>query len=233
MEFKSLDHQLRSKWHLVARRNDDLAKEKMRKEYDTRMRARKCAISVGSSVLIKLNRTDKTTPAWDPVPYTVTHVKGSLVTAQRPNHTMTRNSSFFKLFRHIDDDDDDSKSTSASNASENAPTAEERALLDTQVETTADGQTAAATQGQNEALNVENSDKLVETAPGVSISGEGEETPPAPSDVFQPDMTKRRGRPSAAQAAANAQAKAQQERQRRDTNPPERASARIAGKKLA
>ena len=86
---------------------------------------------------------------------------------------------------------------------------------------------------QNVTISVEITDNLVETAPGVSISGEGEETPLAPSDAFQQDMTKKRGHPNAAQVAANAQAKAQQERQRRDKNPPEWASARIAGKKLA
>ena len=60
-------------------------------------------------------RRRKTDPAYGEQQYRVKQIKGSMVTAQRGNHRMTRNSSFFKRVNNdvdIDaedswDDDDD------------------------------------------------------------------------------------------------------------------------------
>ena len=79
--------------------NDAAAKTRLKAEYDRRMNVKEAQIRVGSLVLIKLARHRKNTSAWDIRPYRVTAVKGSMVTATRPDHTITRNSSQFKLFR--------------------------------------------------------------------------------------------------------------------------------------
>ena len=72
---------------------------KMKQDFDTRMRVKENNIVVGSMVLIKEDRKDKTTSFWDPSPFTVTSVKGSMVTAARPNKVTTLNCSFFKPYR--------------------------------------------------------------------------------------------------------------------------------------
>ncbi len=93
-------------WHNLARKNHDSANKRMQAEYDARMRARECQIRLGSLVLIKLKKINKSTPTWDPNPYEITNINGTQMTARRHNHTTTRNSSFFKLYRHDFDDDE-------------------------------------------------------------------------------------------------------------------------------
>jgi transposase InsO family protein len=98
MENDSFEH--KAKLHETARRNDEIAKAKMEKEYNCRMRTRESQLKVGSRVLIKLKKNRKAVSAWNvDEPYVVTGIKGSMITASRQGHTTTRNSSFFKLFR--------------------------------------------------------------------------------------------------------------------------------------
>ena len=77
----------------------------MKFECDARMRSRECSIVVGSHVLIKLERVNKTTPPWNPNPFVVTNIKGSIITAARYDRVTTRNSSFFKLY-HMEEDEE-------------------------------------------------------------------------------------------------------------------------------
>ena len=67
----------------------------MRQEYNQRMRVKECGIEVGCKVLLKLKPHTKSTSKWDKDPYVVVEIKGSMVTAARHNHALTRNSSFF------------------------------------------------------------------------------------------------------------------------------------------
>ena len=94
----------REKWRKMAMENDARAKKRMELEYNRRMRTKEPTINVGDQVLIKLKRHRKNTSAWDSEPYTVTEVNGSMVTASRHDRTTTRNSSCFKLYRHIEFD---------------------------------------------------------------------------------------------------------------------------------
>ena len=89
-------------WRKTALDNDARAKSRMEAEYNQRMRARETNIRVGSKVLIKLKKHRKDTPVWDILPYTVIEINGSMITASRHDHVTTRNSSFFKLYRHIE-----------------------------------------------------------------------------------------------------------------------------------
>jgi hypothetical protein len=82
--------------HAKARTNDDVAKAKMKADFDARKRARECNIRIGDSVALKLNRTTKSTPDWDPRPFVVVDRNHSMITAEREGETKTRNSSFFK-----------------------------------------------------------------------------------------------------------------------------------------
>ena len=99
-----------AEYHRQARENDKHGKESMRIENDKRLKTRERNISVGSRVLVKWNKTGKAQSVWDPTAYTVTYTNGTLITATRHNHTITRNSSFFKLF-HCDDEYDTPRPT--------------------------------------------------------------------------------------------------------------------------
>ena len=52
----------------------------------------------GDKVLVKIKRQNKFTPEYDPKWYRVINIKGSMITARRADHTITRNSSFFKKY---------------------------------------------------------------------------------------------------------------------------------------
>ena len=70
----------------------------MKEEYDHRMKTKEHQIAPGSQVLLKSPLVGKAHPKWDPDPFTVSSVKGSMVTAERGCHRTTRNVSFFKQF---------------------------------------------------------------------------------------------------------------------------------------
>lgn len=83
--------------HKEARENNEISRAKMAENYNRVMKARERVLRIGNKVLVKWVRTRKSMPLWDPECYTVTKVKGSMVTATRANHQVTRNSSFFKV----------------------------------------------------------------------------------------------------------------------------------------
>jgi hypothetical protein len=96
-------------WVEVARANDEVAKARMKKEFDERVKAREPWIRVGSMVMLKLDRVNKATPAWDPQVYEVISINGSMITAKRGQTTVTRNSSFFKVVEWDEDEDEVAK----------------------------------------------------------------------------------------------------------------------------
>ena len=75
------------------------------------MKAREPVIRVDSKVLIQLKKHRNDTPAWDIQPYTVTSINGSMITAARHNHVTTRNSSFFKLYRDVENEESETEAT--------------------------------------------------------------------------------------------------------------------------
>ena len=101
------------------RQRDAERKAKM-KQYADGRRTTQSHIAEGDIVLVKQTRLNKTTPIFNPKPYTVVKRKETMVTAERPGHTITRNISFFKRIpdralmqddhdqENDDEDDDDS-----------------------------------------------------------------------------------------------------------------------------
>lgn len=53
-------------------------------------------IVVGDTVLVKQTKRNKFSTRYDPRPYVVTKIRGTMVTASRPGHYITRNVSFYK-----------------------------------------------------------------------------------------------------------------------------------------
>jgi hypothetical protein len=72
------------------------AKQKMKVYVDSRRHAKSKHLQVGDYVLVKLAKKDKLSPYYDPVPYIVTKIKGTMISASRNDHRITRNASFFK-----------------------------------------------------------------------------------------------------------------------------------------
>ena len=60
---------------------------------------------VGDRVLLKHSKADVLSPAFDPRPFSVTGVKGSMVTVKRGREIKSRNSSHWKLLKHAREDE--------------------------------------------------------------------------------------------------------------------------------
>ena len=82
--------------HSQILRRDNLSKEKMRTYADARRHTKPSTLQNGDMVLVKQKRQNKLTPPFCPAPYEITSRKGSMVTARRGQHEITRNSSHFK-----------------------------------------------------------------------------------------------------------------------------------------
>ena len=103
IQLETAEHQ--AVCHQIARDQNKANAERMKQQYDEHMMARACKIRVGDKVLFKRDVTRKDISPWDLNPFTVTLVKGSLVTAGRHYPTkqyITRNSSYFKLYMGLE-----------------------------------------------------------------------------------------------------------------------------------
>ena len=78
------------------RARDTMEKQVMKSYADNKVNVKPCNLSVGDSVLIKDTSGVKSKTPYQPEPATVISRKGSMISAQRGNQIVTRNSSFFK-----------------------------------------------------------------------------------------------------------------------------------------
>ncbi|GFO17345.1 transposon ty3-g Gag-Pol polyprotein, partial [Plakobranchus ocellatus] len=76
--------------------NDLSAKERQKYHADKKRSNLDHKIQKGDTVLVHQQKQNKLTPPYNPAPYIVTDVRGSMVTAAKGGHSITRNSSFFK-----------------------------------------------------------------------------------------------------------------------------------------
>ena len=84
-------------------RNRDSSKKQQWKAYgDNRRNVCNSQIEMGDQVLIKQKRNNMLTPYYDPIPFTVIGIKGSMITAAREGEIKCRNSSHFKRLRRRD-----------------------------------------------------------------------------------------------------------------------------------
>ena len=102
-----------------ARQNDDMRakdtieKQKMKTHADNKQYVQPSDLKVGDNVLVKNMGVDKSKSAFNSQPLTIVEKKGSMITAQRGEQCITRNSSFFKrspqppVSRHAEADDKD------------------------------------------------------------------------------------------------------------------------------
>ena len=108
--------------------NDDRAKVKMETYADMKMRAKTSTIKIGDVVLVRQRKRNKLSTQFDPSPFRVVRMNGTMVTACRNGKYITRNVSHFKVVdskfegEESDDeeDDDDLESSPNSNLTSNA-----------------------------------------------------------------------------------------------------------------
>ena len=72
------------------------AMKKAKAYADLKRKAAPHPFGVGDSVLVRQLKKNKLSARYDPLPYKVVAVKGSMVSARRKGHSIVRNSSFFK-----------------------------------------------------------------------------------------------------------------------------------------
>ena len=213
--------------HAYARRNHRINSARMKAEYDRRMRATEPALSVGDLVLLKLKKQRKSTPIWDPDPYRVAHINGTLITAARDDQTTTRNSSCFKLFKQNNDDDDEFFSTTSPTAIAQSPPSTPSPQTNSNPATNTTP--ANATSPRHVSINLEAPEELeaVVIPPNNDTNNDKVTHPVTTTSV----PTQRPGRPNKEQAAINAANRAASAAERRDANPPTRSSARLVQQK--
>ena len=75
----------------------------MREKGNRRSRAEERTVEIGDLVLVRQKRKNKFSTRFDPRPYRVVRVKGTMITACRDGHYVTRNISFYKKLPNGDD----------------------------------------------------------------------------------------------------------------------------------
>ena len=81
--------------------NDAEAKRKMKVNMDKKLKVCSTSLQIGDKVLLSSQVsgfTRKAYPRFDPLPFVVINMKGSIVTVRRGGKVVTRNSSFFRKF---------------------------------------------------------------------------------------------------------------------------------------
>jgi hypothetical protein len=79
--------------------NDQSKKRKMVDYANKYFRTKEVNFQVGDRVLVKQNQKNKTMTPFDPIPFEIINIKGTMITARNCNKTLTRNISFFKKWR--------------------------------------------------------------------------------------------------------------------------------------
>ncbi|CAF1076837.1 unnamed protein product, partial [Brachionus calyciflorus] len=84
--------------HLKAREQDSKAKAKMKAYNDRKLKAQTNNFKIGDLVLLKWKRTRKSDSLFDPKPFKIAKIDGSMITLERNGSLVVRNSSFIKRY---------------------------------------------------------------------------------------------------------------------------------------
>lgn len=80
---------------------DHNAKVKRKAYADNRRVGMEPTFKIGDQLLVRQPKVNKLTSRFDPKPYRITTIKGTMITARRKDHKITRNCSRFKPFAGI------------------------------------------------------------------------------------------------------------------------------------
>jgi len=110
------------------RERDKVGKDKMKRYADQRNHAKTSQLQVGDTVLVKQEKQNKLSSYYDPLPYKIKEIRGSLIKATRRNgqHSITRNSSFFKKLPPMSANDNEEDDSDSDDETTVAPPAEQR-----------------------------------------------------------------------------------------------------------
>ena len=81
---------------IEARTQDNLKKSIKKSNAEIRKKPKTINFKIGDTVLVKQDVKNKSMSKYDPIPYNITYINHSLITASREDKTITRNISFFK-----------------------------------------------------------------------------------------------------------------------------------------
>ena len=109
--------------------NDDRAKVKMKTYADSKVRAKTSTINIGDVVLARQRKHNKLLTCFDPLPFRVVHMNGTMITARRSGKYIICNVSPFKVvdpgfhgeeLNDEEEEDDDTVSSPNSNLTSDA-----------------------------------------------------------------------------------------------------------------
>ncbi len=212
--------------HAKAAQNDQLAKDRMKREYDNRMRVRECPVTIGSMVKMKNQRVNKSSPINDPEPYIVTEINGTMITARkRDGTTKTRNASFFSPY-HTSYFDEGERVVTHSNDSQRPALAQSGQAMEQGGGRTTNASEPTSPEFGTPSLEWSQRDDMVESS---TIAVQRGTVIPVLVETPR-NADKQRGRPKLQQSILNAQAREEELRRKRELNPPARTSSRLASK---
>ena len=84
--------------HLLAKTNDAKSKAIMKANADFKLRTQHHSFKVNDTVLLKQKKVNKQTPLFDPKPFRIVEIKGTMITIERDGVRYARNSSLLKSF---------------------------------------------------------------------------------------------------------------------------------------
>jgi hypothetical protein len=93
----------------IAKQNDQKSKKNMKKYGDLNLKTKKSNFKIGDLIQIKQQKTSKIKTTFDPNPYTIFEMKGSMIIAKRGEEVIARNSSHCKLFKRLQTSQNNSK----------------------------------------------------------------------------------------------------------------------------
>ena len=119
------EHANQSGLGVKMKENDDRAKVEMKMYVDTKVRAKTSTIKVDDIVLARQQSHNKFSIRFDPIPFQVVHLNGTMVTARRNGKYITRNVSHFKVINteRQGDDDEEEEDDLVSSPNSNTPNA--------------------------------------------------------------------------------------------------------------
>jgi hypothetical protein len=87
----------------AATERNNANKAKTKTYADSKLNTQTRELMVGDKVLYRWEKSGKTSSRFDPEPYVVKAIKGTMVSVERPGHATTRNISFFKMISKADE----------------------------------------------------------------------------------------------------------------------------------
>lgn len=103
VKFPTINRPQRPNIDKIIKDNNKIAKDKMKYYGDKHLRVKPSTFKQNDMVLVKFDKNNSKTigkynPIFDPLPYKIKKIKGSMIEAERSDHNITRNSQFFRQF---------------------------------------------------------------------------------------------------------------------------------------